>query len=43
MADSNPDVLDMLAQSIARAMALRLDLGFYEGTGTAPPPHLGAA
>jgi HK97 family phage major capsid protein len=36
VADSNPDVLDMLAQSMARAMALRLDLGFYEGTGTAP-------
>lgn len=34
--DSNPDVLDMLSASLARSMALKLDLGFFEGSGTAP-------
>ncbi|MGH4021753.1 MAG: phage major capsid protein [Pseudonocardiaceae bacterium] len=36
VSDANPDVLDMLSQSMARAMSLKLDLGFFEGTGVAP-------
>ncbi|MGH8574917.1 MAG: phage major capsid protein, partial [Gammaproteobacteria bacterium] len=34
--DSNPDALDMLRESLARSMALKLDLGFFEGSGVAP-------
>jgi HK97 family phage major capsid protein len=35
-ADSNPSAQDMLGANLARAAALKLDLGFYEGSGTAP-------
>lgn len=34
--DSNPDLANMLGASIARSMALKLDLGFFQGSGTAP-------
>ncbi|MGH4015172.1 MAG: phage major capsid protein [Pseudonocardiaceae bacterium] len=34
--DSNPDALDLLRESLARSMALKLDLGFFEGSGVAP-------
>lgn len=34
--DSNPDVTDMLGESMARSMALKLDKGFFEGSGVAP-------
>ncbi len=40
VSDSNPDAQDMLAANLARAAALKLDLGFYEGSGT-PPEILG--
>lgn len=36
IADSNPDAQDVLAENLARAVALKLDLGMLEGTGTAP-------
>jgi HK97 family phage major capsid protein len=34
--DSTPGALDLTAENLIRAMALKLDLGFYEGSGTAP-------
>lgn len=34
--DSSPSVLELLASNLLRSLALRLDLGFYEGSGTAP-------
>jgi HK97 family phage major capsid protein len=34
--DSNPAVLEVLASNLLRSLALKLDLGFYEGSGTAP-------
>ena len=36
IADSNPQVLDVAGQTMLRSLALKLDLGFYEGSGTAP-------
>ncbi len=36
VADSNPAVLNMLGESLARSIALKLDLGIFEGSGTAP-------
>lgn len=36
VADSMPSISDMIGESLARAMALKLDLGYFEGTGTAP-------
>ena len=34
--DSNPSVLDLLEMQLARAIALKFDLGFLEGSGTPP-------
>lgn len=34
--DSNPRVLEVAARQMVRSLALRLDLGFFEGSGTAP-------
>jgi HK97 family phage major capsid protein len=34
--DSTPDLAELLGTSIARSMALKLDLGFFQGSGTAP-------
>lgn len=36
VSDSNPSAQDMVSESVARATALKLDLGIFEGTGTAP-------
>jgi HK97 family phage major capsid protein len=36
IADSNPRVLDVLFRNIFRSLGLKLDLGFYEGSGSAP-------
>lgn len=36
IADSSPEVAGMLGETLARALALKLDLGVLEGTGTAP-------
>lgn len=36
IADSNPSVIGLLEMQVARALALKLDLGFFEGSGTAP-------
>lgn len=36
IADANPSVLDVVGQQLARALGLRLDLGVFEGSGTAP-------
>lgn len=36
IADSNPAAQRTLAENLARSVALRLDLGFFEGTGVAP-------
>jgi len=36
IADSNPGVLQVVTQNLIRALALKLDLGFFEGSGTAP-------
>lgn len=36
IADSNPDAQNVLADNLAKATALKLDLGLLEGTGTAP-------
>jgi HK97 family phage major capsid protein len=36
IADSNPSVLELLELQLARALALKLDLGFFEGSGSAP-------
>ena len=34
--DSNPDVLAVVEQNLVRSMALKLDLGLFEGSGVAP-------
>ncbi|WP_158581356.1 phage major capsid protein [Actinomadura spongiicola] len=34
--DSQPDAQDVLATNLARAVALKLDWSFFEGSGTAP-------
>jgi HK97 family phage major capsid protein len=36
IADSNPDVIALLEQQVTRALALKLDLGVFEGSGVAP-------
>jgi HK97 family phage major capsid protein len=36
IADSNPDVIALLEKQMTRALALKLDLGVFEGSGTAP-------
>lgn len=36
IADSNPDVVSLLEMQLTRALALKLDLGIFEGSGTAP-------
>jgi HK97 family phage major capsid protein len=36
IADSNPQAQNVLATNLARATALKLDLGFLEGSGTSP-------
>src|SRR5262252_2917937 len=36
IADSNPDVVSLLSMQVARSLALKYDLGFFEGSGTAP-------
>lgn len=36
IADSNPAILGLLEMQVTRALALRLDLGFFEGSGVAP-------
>lgn len=36
VSDSNPSSQDMVAESLSRAVSLKLDYGFFEGTGTAP-------
>lgn len=36
VSDSNPDAQDVLAENLARATALKLDHGFFEGSGVAP-------
>lgn len=34
--DSSPSALEVLWANVIRSLALKLDLGFYEGTGSAP-------
>ena len=36
IADSNPDVVSLLEMQVARALALKFDLGCFEGSGTPP-------
>lgn len=36
IADSNPALLDVAAAGLVRSVALKLDLGFFEGSGIAP-------
>lgn len=36
VSDSNPDAQNVLAENLARSVALKLDKSFYEGSGTAP-------
>ena len=36
LADSNPSALDIVVQNLLRSLALKLDLGFFEGSGAAP-------
>ena len=36
IADSNPDVIALLEKQMTRALALKLDLGVFEGSGVAP-------
>lgn len=36
ISDSNPALLDVAASGLVRAVALKLDLGFFEGSGSAP-------
>jgi HK97 family phage major capsid protein len=36
VADSNPSVLEMLEMQLARAMALKFDLAYFEGSATPP-------
>jgi HK97 family phage major capsid protein len=37
--DSNPGILEIVQTNLVRALALKLDLAAYEGTGTAPEPR----
>jgi HK97 family phage major capsid protein len=39
LADANPDALDTLAKSLIRSLALKFDVGAFEGSGTAPQPR----
>jgi HK97 family phage major capsid protein len=34
--DSNPKILELLQMQLARSLALKFDLGFFEGSGSAP-------
>ena len=34
--DSDPSIVDVLNNHLLRVLALKLDIGFYEGSGTAP-------
>jgi HK97 family phage major capsid protein len=36
IADSQPDVVELLSMQVARALALKYDLGVFEGSGTPP-------
>lgn len=36
LADSNPALLDVIAAGLVRSIGAKLDLGFYEGSGTPP-------
>lgn len=36
LSDSNPALADIVAGGLVRAVALKADLGFFEGSGTAP-------
>src|SRR5262245_14189417 len=36
IADSNPDVVELLSMQVARALALKYDWAFFEGSGTPP-------
>jgi len=36
IADSNPDVISLLEKQMTRALALKLDLGVFEGSGVVP-------
>jgi len=36
LADSSPSLFEVVASGLVRAIALKADLGFFEGTGTAP-------
>jgi HK97 family phage major capsid protein len=36
--DSNPAIADMVANNLQRSIALAIDLGFYEGTGSSNQP-----
>ena len=36
IADSNPDVVELLSMQVARALALKFDWAAFEGSGTAP-------
>jgi HK97 family phage major capsid protein len=36
IADANPDVLNVVAKDMTRSLALRFDIGAFEGSGTAP-------
>jgi HK97 family phage major capsid protein len=36
LADSNPSLYERIAAGLVRSIALKADLGFYEGSGTAP-------
>jgi len=36
IADSNPDVVSLLEMQVARSLALKFDLGAFEGSGTPP-------
>lgn len=42
IADSNPAVLDLVASGLVRSVGLKLDLGFFQGSGT-PPEITGLA
>lgn len=34
--DSNPSIADLVMRNLLRSLALKLDLGFFEGSGSAP-------
>jgi HK97 family phage major capsid protein len=36
LADSNPSLFEVVAAGLVRSLALKADLGFFEGSGTAP-------